>query len=107
MQTLATSSRIFPTLARQSRRYRSVARTHPRRNRSVLHAKAKSQRDADQKKEPLPQTPLEEAVEETLCDGRHVLVVLDRRGARLYRTQMSSATPSKLEPIIQYNHRGE
>lgn len=46
-------------------------------------------------------------MEERLCDGRHVLVVLDKLGARLYRTQMTSATPSRLEPLINYNHRGE
>ena len=98
----------------------SVPCTHPARRRAgrvidddnntntVWARSKKSHRESprDSLREPPPQTPLEEAVEETLYDGRHVLVVLDKRGARLYRTQMASEA-WKLEPLINYNHRGE
>ena len=75
---------------------------------TVCARSKKSHRESprDSLREPPPQTPLEEAVEETLYDGRHVLVVLDKHGARLYRTQIASEA-WKLEPLINYNHRGE
>ena len=74
----------------------------------TVQARAKSHgRDHDSLREPPPHTPLDAAVKETMRDGLHVLVVLDKLGARLYRTQMSSETPIKLEPLIHYNHAGE
>ena len=126
MQTMATTSFArFPCTApsnllsssRQRRMRCFVPCTHPARRRAgrfvdntntVWARSNKSHRESprDSLREPPPQTPLEEAVEETLYDGRHVLVVLDKHGARLYRTQMASEA-WKLEPLINYNHRGE
>ena len=130
MQTMATtSSARFPCTApanllsssRQRRMRCFVPCTlHPARRRAgrvvdddnntntVCARSKKSHRESprDSLREPPPQTPLEEAVEETLYDGRHVLVVLDKHGARLYRTQIASEA-WKLEPLINYNHRGE
>lgn len=52
--------------------------------------------------EPDPALPAERA----LADGKHVLVVVDAKGARVYRTLLSSdATrpPERLVPLIRYN----
>ena len=52
--------------------------------------------------EPDPALPAERA----LADGKHVLVAVDAKGARVYRTLLSSdATrpPERLVPLIRYN----
>ena len=52
--------------------------------------------------EPDPALPAERA----LVDGKHVLVAVDAKGARVYRTLLSSdATrpPERLVPLIRYN----
>jgi len=109
LQTLTASRSLNAfSITATSRSSRSPPTTRPRR---TVRARAKGKggggRDADLLREPPPRSPSAYAVEEALLDGRHVLVVLDGSGARLYRTQRLSATPSKLEPIINYNHCGE
>ena len=52
--------------------------------------------------EPDPALPAERA----LADGKHVLVAVDAKGARVYRTLLSSdATrpPERLVPLVRYN----
>ena len=52
--------------------------------------------------DPDPALPAERA----LVDGKHVLVAVDAKGARVYRTLLSSdATrpPERLVPLIRYN----
>ena len=46
------------------------------------------------------------ASERALVDGKHVLVVVDAKGARLYRTLFTSdfKQPERLVPLIRYNH---
>ena len=53
--------------------------------------------------EPDPALPAERA----LADGKHVLVAVDAKGARVYRTLLSSdltRAPERLVPLIRYNH---
>ena len=52
--------------------------------------------------EPDPALPAERA----LADGKHVLVAVDAKGARVYRTLLSSDVtrpPERLVPLIRYN----
>ena len=53
--------------------------------------------------DPDPALPAERA----LVDGKHVLVAVDAKGARVYRTLLSSdltRAPERLVPLIRYNH---
>ena len=70
--------------------------------RRVVVVRSKRFRPSIPKTEPPPTDP-DPAIEHALSDGKHVLVVLDSDGARLYRTLVGNGGSESLPPLIVYN----
>ena len=77
------------------------------RHRSKGGAGPRNERDAHLTEPPVDAAPPKrvDTVETALSDGKHVLVALDRRGARMYRTttKADGRKPTKLTPLVRYN----
>jgi len=72
----------------------------------VVEASQKPRRPSSRFTEPPPLDPdALNPVERALTDGKHVLVVFDADGARLYRTLDADLPALRLEPVVKYNTR--